>query len=174
MVGDFQSWRDRRGFVQHRARAVVVEHQILLPEHHALNPRDQLIARRFRSIVAVLIGTLDQHRLRIAQRVAEGHQIVQAQRAPGTHHVGDGVGHAELHRNLHSTVEPDDRGFNASLRQVFSHQVRVGGGDPLAGQVGRRPVPPGRPCVAEARRPETQRQAFAHRRIRIEHQVAAR
>ncbi len=173
MVGDFQPRRDRRGFVHYRARAVVVEHQILLPEHHTLNPRNQLIARRFGRALAVGIGALDQHRLRITQRLTEGHEIVQAQGAAGSHHVGDGVGHPELHRNLHGTVEPDDGGFNPSLCQIFPHQIRVGRGDPLAGQIGRRPVTPGGPRVTEAGRPETQRQAFTHRRIRIEHEVSS-
>jgi len=161
-----------RGSVQHRTWAIVIQHQILLTEHHTLNPGDQLVTRRALLTVASL-GAFDQYRLRITQRLTECHEIMHAQGATGPHHVGDGVGHPELHGDLHGSVQPDDCCVNTFGGQIFSHQIRVGGGDALSGQIGRRPIMAGGARVAETGRPETQRQPFPHGRIGVEHQVAS-
>ena len=126
-------------------RAVVVEHQVLLGEHHALQPAGQLLGRRRH--LAVHPG--QQHRLGRADHVAEGDQAVLAQRSPGVDDVGDGVGEAELHRDLHRPVQPDHLRGDAVRGQVVAGQVRVGRGDPLAGEVGHVPIVIGRPGVAE-------------------------
>ena len=94
MVGDSRPGVIGGGLVERRTRAVVVEHQVLLTEHHALDTRDQLLTRCRVAVAGV--GTFDQHRLRITKRLTECDQIVQTQRATGADDVGDGVGHAEL------------------------------------------------------------------------------
>ena len=163
--GRFQSRRDGGRLVEHGAWTVVIQHQVLLAEHHTLNARHQLIAGG--GVLAVGVSAFDQHRLRIAQRLPERHQVVQTERATGADHVGDGVGDPQLHRNLDGTVEPNDGSLNAACRQVFSHQIGECGGDPLARKVVGGPVAPRRGGIAKRRRPETQRQPFAHRALRI-------
>ena len=80
-----QAGRDRDGVIQQRLRAVVVEHHVLLREHHALQPRGELVLGR--RILGAL--ALQQHRLGLADRVTERDQVVLAQRAPGADYVGD-------------------------------------------------------------------------------------
>src|SRR4029077_18026580 len=41
--GRFESGSDRGGFVEDVARAVIVQHQVLLSEHHTLHPAGQLV-----------------------------------------------------------------------------------------------------------------------------------
>src|SRR6185437_16230711 len=98
--GRLQARRDRGGLVQDRAGTVVIEHQILLTEHHTLDPRYQLIARRLRPGPAALVA-LVQHGFLIAQRITEGSQVVQAQGAPGPDHVGFFFYYYGFHRDLH-------------------------------------------------------------------------
>ena len=88
---------------------------------------------------------------------------MQAQGAPGADDVGDGVGDTELYRNLDRPVESDHGRVDSSGGEVLSHQIRIGGGDPPAGQIGHRPAAVRRCGVAEARRPEPQRQPLADR-----------
>jgi hypothetical protein len=73
----------------------------------------------------------------------EGRQPVRAQGASGADDVGDRVGHAELDRDLHRTIEPNDRRVDPLGRQVFSNEIRVGTGDPLTGQIGGQSRPAG-------------------------------
>ena len=60
---------------------------------------------------------------------------MQVQGAARTHHVGDGVGDAQLYRDLDRTVQADHCRVNTAGRQVFSHQVGVCGGDAPTGQI---------------------------------------
>ena len=149
--GGLQTGGDRLGLVQHVLRAVVVDHQVLagvdhpaqpLGEHHlGLLDLDGLLAVRARL-------ALDEGGLRLRDRVAEGSQAVLAQGAPGGHHVGDGVGEAELHGDLHRAVELDDVGADPVAGQVRADQPGVGGGDLLALQV--LDLPLARPGVGGA------------------------
>ncbi len=97
---------------------------------------------------------------------------MEPERAAGAHHVGDRVGHPELHRNLHRAIETDDRRVNPTRRQVFSHQVGECGGDPLSRKVLDTPLTPLRCGIAERRRPETQRQALADGRVGFLRKIA--
>ena len=102
-----------------------------------------------------------------------GHQVVQSERATRADHVGDRVGHPELHRNLDGAVEPDHRRLNPARRQVFSHQMGERGGDPLAREVLDAPLPPGRRGVAERRRAESECKPLADGRVGLGGQIAA-
>ena len=54
----------------------------------------------------------------LADRVAERDQVVLAQGPAGLDHVGDGVGDAQLHRDLDRAVQPDHVGADAVPGQV--------------------------------------------------------
>ena len=64
IVGDSNPGVIDSRVVENRTRAVVVQHQVLLAEHHALHPRDQLIASGgVRSFGGVRVDLFDQDRL---------------------------------------------------------------------------------------------------------------
>src|SRR3954454_14884414 len=97
---------------------------------------------------------------------------MQAERATGTHHVGYRVGDPELHRNLDGAVEPDHRGINPTSCQVFSHQIGKRGGNPLARKVLDTPGSPRGRRIAEARRPEAEREPLMNWRVGFLREVA--
>ena len=156
--------------VEDRLGAVVVEHQVLLREHDAAHPLDQLVAC---GIAVGRAGALDEHTLGVAQGVAERDQVVLAQRAAGADDVGDGVGDAELDRDLHGAVEADDRGLDTACGQVVAHQVGVGRGDPQPREVLDRPVLARGSGVPERGAAEAERQPLGDRGTRVAGEVAA-
>ena len=169
--GRFQSRGDRGRRVEHGTRTVIVEHQVLLAENHALHAPRQLVTGGCVLVIGVL--TFDEHGLRIAQRVAEWHQVVQSERATRSDDVGDGVGHAELDRDLHRAVEPDDRRLNPSGGQVFSHQVGKRGGDSLSREIFHAPLSALWRRVAERRRSEPEGEPLAYGCVGFPRQITA-
>ena len=104
------------------------------PRSRSVNTR--FIAADLGGLLAVRAGlALDQRGLALGDRLADHHEAVLAQRAAGRHHVRDGVGQAQVHRDLHRAVELDDLGADPRAGQVRAHQARVRGGDPLALEV---------------------------------------
>src|SRR5581483_7341479 len=78
-----------------------------------------------------------------------------------------------LHGDLDGAVETDDGGLDSVVGEVFSNQIRVGGGDAFAGKVFDGPVPTFRCGVAEARRSEAEREALTHGRLGFCGEIAA-
>jgi hypothetical protein len=60
-------------------------------------------------------GALDEHAFGFEQRLAEGLEPGGAQRRAGLDDIGDGVGDAELDRDLDGAVELDGRRVDAAL-----------------------------------------------------------
>ena len=168
----------RLGLLQRVLRAVVVDHQELPGVDDAAQPlgEDHLLRLGLDGLLAVGPRlALDQRGLRLGDRVAERDEVVLAQRAPGGDDVGDRVGQAELHRDLHGAVELDDVGADAAAGEVGPHQPGVGGGDLLALEVLELPLPPVDALVrrgeAELRVAEAQREDAADLAARLVHQV---
>ena len=104
------------GRVLDRLGAVVLHHQVLPGEHHAPQPLGEhpLHPADLGGLLAVRARlALDQRRLALGDRLADHHEPVLAQRAARRHDVGDGVGQAEVHRDLHRAVQLDDLGADA-------------------------------------------------------------
>ena len=66
------------------------------------------------------------------ERFGKHAQAGVAQRGAGGHHVGDEVGHAQLHRGLHGTVEVDGLGLDAVRHQIVVYELIECGGHALA------------------------------------------
>ena len=115
----------------------------------------------------------DDDRLGCHHHVADRLESGFAQRLPGVHDIGDGVGDAEADGDLHGAVDLDDRGLDAAALEVASDDVGVGAGDAQAAEAfGRQFAVPG-DGVAEFRAAEAQRHDLGGGRGRVEVQVAA-
>ncbi len=122
---------DRGRLRQDVVGAVVVEHHVLPGDQHPAQPAPQL------GHGGDLLGALpaDQDRLAGQDRRADDVQPGCAQRRPGLDDVAHRVGHPEPAGGLHRTVELDHRRLDPGLLEVALQQHRIGGGDPLAGQL---------------------------------------
>ncbi len=139
MVGDSSPGVTAAASSSTVARAVLVEHQVLLPEHHTLYPCRQLVTGRG----VPGFGALDQHGFGVTQRIAERHQIVQRERPSGSDDIGDDVGHAQLDGNLDSAVEAN----NGCLDSLWRRGLFVPGSERMwrsACPLGLRRSTPGR------------------------------
>ena len=76
----------------------------------------------------------DEDRLRL-EDVADLAQAVHHQRRAGRHEVDDALGQAEPRRDLDGARDRDDLDRDAAALEEATRRVRVGGGDPEAGQV---------------------------------------
>ena len=121
MVGDSSPGVTARRLEQNRARAVVVEHEILLAANHALHAGDELVAA---AAIGSPVSSLRSGPPPNHTTVRRMHQIVQTQSPARADDIGDGIGDAELHGDLHRAVQPDHRGVDAVACQIL--ETRLG------------------------------------------------
>ena len=107
--------------------------------------------------------------------VGEDAQAGVAQRSAGGHHVGDEVGHAQLHRGLHGAVEVDGLGLDAVRHQIVVHELVEGRAHTLALDVLQRmEVGIVRRGEAERGRTEAELHVLAGLGAGVQQQVMAR
>ena len=103
----------------------------------------------------------------------EGLQAGRAQGRSGLDDIGDGVGDAELDRDLDGPVQLHRRGVDAAGVKIVGDEVREARRDPGADELIGRGEGPDGAGVEEAGGAEAESEHFLGRRLRLQQQIAS-